>query len=89
MDSATQARFNANNASGAVRWVESSETARKTKTCRSHEGLKEPASCETGTLNALPVDSMVEVPVRLPPKGRLCSLSVNPDEPKALRRPPG
>jgi Protein of unknown function (DUF4242) len=56
------------NASVGVRWVQSYATADKTKTYCIYEGPNETAVRKAAKLNALPVDSVTEVPVTLLPK---------------------
>jgi hypothetical protein len=68
LDAATKAKVNANNASVGVRWVQSYATADKTKTYCIYEGPSEAAVRKAAVLNALPVDSVAEVPVTLLPK---------------------
>jgi hypothetical protein len=68
LDAATKKKVNANNASVGVRWVQSYANADKTKTFCVYEGPSEAAIRKAATLNALPVDSIVEVPVTLSPK---------------------
>jgi hypothetical protein len=68
LDAATKKKVNANNASVGVRWVESYATADKTKTFCVYEGPSEAAIRKAASLNALPVDSITEVPVTLTPK---------------------
>lgn len=65
LDDATKARVNANNASLGVRWVQSYANADKTRTFCVYEGPDEAAIREAATLNGLPVDSVVEIPVDL------------------------
>ena len=65
LDAATKAKVNANNASLGVRWVQSYANADKTKTYCVYEGPDEAAIREAATLNGLPVDSVVEIPVDL------------------------
>jgi hypothetical protein len=67
LDSATKERVNANNASVGVRWVHSYANADQTKTFCVYEGPSETAVRKAATLNALPVDSVIEVPVDLDP----------------------
>jgi len=67
LDAGTKQKVNANNASVGVRWIESYATADKTKTYCIYEGPNEAAIRKAATLNALPVDSIVEVPVTLLP----------------------
>ncbi len=68
LNSATKKKVNANNASVGVRWVESYANADKTKTFCIYEGPSEAAIRKAAILNALPVDSITEVPVTLSPK---------------------
>ncbi len=68
LDAATKEKVNANNTSVGVRWVKSYATANKTKTYCIYEGPSEAAVRKAATLNALPVDSVTEVPVTLSPK---------------------
>src|SRR5271155_2496195 len=68
LDDATKKKVNANNASVGVRWVQSYANASKTKTFCVYEGPSEAAIRKAATLNALPVDSVTEVPVTLLPK---------------------
>ena len=65
LDAATKKKVNANNASVGVRWVESYANADETKTFCVYEGPSEAAIRKAATLNALPVDSVTEVPVTL------------------------
>lgn len=67
LDAATKQRVNANNASVGVRWLQSYANAEKTKTFCLYEGPNEDAIRQAAALNALPVDSIVEVPVDLTP----------------------
>jgi hypothetical protein len=68
LDAATKKKVNANNASVGVRWVQSYANANKTKTFCVYEGPSEAAIRRAAALNALPVDSVTEVPVTLTPK---------------------
>jgi hypothetical protein len=61
-------KVNANNATVGVRWVQSYANADKTKTFCVYEGPSEAAVRKAAALNALPVDSITEVPVTLSPK---------------------
>src|ERR1700735_2105455 len=63
----TKKTENANNASDGVRWVESYANPSKTKTFCVYEGPSEAAIRKAAALNALPVDSITEVPVTLSP----------------------
>jgi hypothetical protein len=67
LDAATKEKVNANNASLGVRWVHSYANADKTKTFCVYEGPSEAAVREAAALNALPIDSVTEVPVDLDP----------------------
>jgi opacity protein-like surface antigen len=68
LDAATKEKVNTNNASVGVRWVRSYANADKTKTYCIYEGPSEAAVRKAAALNALPVDSITEVPVTLLPK---------------------
>lgn len=68
LDAATKAKVNANNASVGVRWVSSYANADETKTYCVYEGPNEEAIRTAAALNALPVDSVTEVPVDLDPE---------------------
>lgn len=67
LDDATKAKVNANNASVGVSWVTSFANADRTKTYCIYEGPSEDAIRQAATLNGLPVDSIMEVPVDLTP----------------------
>ena len=67
LDAATKEKVNANNASVGVRWLHSYANADKTRTFCVYEGPSEAAIREAATLNALPVDSVTEVPIDLDP----------------------
>jgi predicted dinucleotide-utilizing enzyme len=68
LDATTKAKVNSNNATVGVRWVQSYANAAKTKTFCVYEGPSEAAVRKAAKLNALPVDSVMEVPVTLLPK---------------------
>jgi hypothetical protein len=68
LDAALKAKVNANNAKFGVHWVMSYANATKTKTYCVYEGPSEVAIRKAATANALPVDSITEVPVTLLPK---------------------
>jgi uncharacterized protein DUF4242 len=68
LDAALKAKVNANNAKFGVHWVMSYANAAKTKTYCIYEGPSEGAIRQAATANALPVDSITEVPVTLLPK---------------------
>jgi hypothetical protein len=63
----TKKKVNANNATVGVRWIQSFANADKTKTFCVYEGPSEAAVRKAAPLNALPVDSVTEVPVTLSP----------------------
>lgn len=67
LDAATKEKVNANNATVGVRWLHSYANAERTKTFCVYEGPSEDAVRQAATLNGLPVDSVVEVPVDLTP----------------------
>jgi hypothetical protein len=68
LDAALKAKVNANNAKFGVRWVMSYANAAKTKTFCIYEAPSEGAIRKAAVANALPVDSITEVPVTLQPK---------------------
>jgi hypothetical protein len=68
LDAALKAKVNANNAKFGVRWVISYANAAKTKTFCIYEAPSEAAIRKAAAANALPVDSITEVPVTLQPK---------------------
>lgn len=68
LDAALKAKVNANNAKFGVHWVMSYANAAKTKTYCIYEGPSEEAIRKAAAANALPVDSITEVPVTLQPK---------------------
>ncbi len=68
LNAALKAKVNTNNAKFGVRWVMSYANAAKTKTYCIYEGPNEAAIRKAATANALPVDSITEVPVTLQPK---------------------
>jgi hypothetical protein len=68
LDAALKARVNANNARYGVHWVMSYANAQKTRTFCIYDGPSETAIRKAATANALPVDSITEVPVTLLPK---------------------
>ena len=68
LDAALKAKVNANNAKFGVHWLMSYANAAKTKTYCVYEGPSEAAVREAATANALPVDSVTEVPVTLLPQ---------------------
>lgn len=67
LDAALKAKVNANNAKFGVRWM-SYANAAKTKTFCIYEAPSEGAIRKAAVANALPVDSITEVPVTLQPK---------------------
>ena len=68
LNPALKAKVNANNAKYGVHWLMSYANADKTKTFCVYEGPSESAVRKAATANALPVDSVTEVPVTLLPK---------------------
>jgi hypothetical protein len=68
LGAALKAKVNANNAKFGVHWVMSYANAAKTKTYCIYEGPSEAAIRKAAAANALPVDSITEVPVTLQPK---------------------
>ena len=68
LNAATKKKVNANNATVGVRWIQSFANADKTKTFCVYEGPSEAAVRKAAALNALPVDSVTEVPVTLSPQ---------------------
>lgn len=67
LDAAAKERVNANNAAVGVRWLRSYANPDKTKTFCVYEGPNEDAIRQAASLNELPVDSIVEIPVDLTP----------------------
>jgi hypothetical protein len=67
LDAATKQKVNTNNASVGVHWVRSYANTDKTKTFCIYVGPSEAAVRKAAALNALPVDSITEVPVILLP----------------------
>lgn len=67
LDAGTKKKVNANNASVGVRWVQSYANSDETKTYCVYEGPNEAAIRKAATLNALPVDSVMEIPIDLDP----------------------
>jgi hypothetical protein len=67
LDADSKKKVNANNATVGVRWIQSFANADKTKTFCVYEGPSEAAVRKAAALNALPVDSVTEVPVTLSP----------------------
>jgi hypothetical protein len=61
-------KVNTNNASVGVRWVQSYANKDKTKTYCVYEGPSEESVRKAAALNALPVDSITEIPVTLTPQ---------------------
>lgn len=68
INAAVKAKVNANNAKFHVRWVMSYANAAKTKTFCIYEAPSAAAIRKAAAANALPVDSITEVPVTLEPK---------------------
>lgn len=67
LDATTKARINANNAKFNVKWLMSYANADKTVTYCIYEGPSKLAIREAAKANAIPVDSITEVPVTLTP----------------------
>ena len=67
LDAATKAKVNQTNARFGVRWVMSYANADKTRTFCVYEAPDELAIRDAAKANALPVDSISEVPVTLDP----------------------
>lgn len=70
LDAATKAKVNANNATVGARWLQSYANADQTKTYCVYEAPSEAAVREAARLNALPIDTITEVPVDLTPAQR-------------------
>lgn len=68
LDAALKAKVNANNAKFGVHWLMSYANASKTKTFCIYEAPSAAAIRKAAAANALPVDSITEVPVTLEPK---------------------
>jgi hypothetical protein len=68
LDAALKAKVNATHAKYGVHWLMSYANAAKTKTYCIYEGPSETAIRKAATANALPIDSITEVPVTLLPK---------------------
>ena len=62
LDADTKAQVNANNAKLDVRWIKSFTNAEKTKTYCVYEAPSEAAVRKAAKVNALPVDSVMEIP---------------------------
>ncbi len=69
LDAATKDKVNATNAKFGVKWEMSYANADKTKTYCVYDGPSEAAVREAAKANGIPVDSVMEVPVTLEPKG--------------------
>ena len=67
LDAAAKSKVNANNTKFGVRWGTSYANANKTKTYCIYEGPSKKAVREAAKANAIPVDSVTEVPVTLSP----------------------
>ena len=65
LDATTKAKVNATNAKFGVHWLMSYANADETRTFCIYEGPNEAAIREAAKANALPVDSITEVPVTL------------------------
>lgn len=67
LDASAKTRINANNAKYGVKWLMSYANADKTTTYCIYEGPSKLAIREAAKANAIPVDSITEVPVTLTP----------------------
>ena len=67
LNAAGKAKINATNAQFGVRWVTSYANASKTKTYCIYEAPSEAAIRDAAKANAIPVDTVTEVPVTLSP----------------------
>jgi len=68
LDAAGKAKINATNAKFGVYWVMSYANAAKTKTYCIYKAPSEAAVRQAAQANAIPVDTVTEVPVTLLPK---------------------
>ncbi len=68
LDAAAKKKVNATNARFGVHWVTSYANADKTHTYCIYEGPSEQAVRDAAKANAIPVDSVAEVPVTLTPR---------------------
>ena len=68
LDAAGKAKINATNAKYGVYWVMSYANAAKTKTYCIYKAPSETAVRQAAQANAIPVDTVTEVPVTLLPK---------------------
>jgi hypothetical protein len=68
LDAAGKTKINATNAKFGVQWVMSYANAAKTKTYCIYTAPSEAAVREAAKANAIPVDTVTEVPVTLSPK---------------------
>ena len=68
LDAAGKAKINATNAKYGVYWVMSYANAAKTKTYCIYKAPSEAAVRQAAQANAIPVDTITEVPVTLLPK---------------------
>lgn len=68
LDAAKKAQVNQTNARFGVRWVTSYANANKTRTFCIYEGPDELAIRDAAKANAIPVDSITEVPLTLEPR---------------------
>jgi hypothetical protein len=73
LDAEVKAKVNANNARAGVRWLHSYANEDKTRTYCLYEGPSESAIRESAKLNALPIDSITEVPVDVEPGAKSAS----------------
>ena len=68
LDAAGKKKINATNKASGVRWVMSYANAEKTKTFCIYEAPSEAAIRDAAKANAIPVDSVMEVPETVLPK---------------------
>ena len=68
LNAAGKVKINATNAKFGVHWLMSYANASKTKTYCIYEGPSEDAVRQAAQANAIPVDTVTEVPVTLLPK---------------------
>ncbi len=69
LDTTAKEKVNATNAKFGVKWEMSYANADKTKTYCVYDGPSEAAVRDAAKANGIPVDSVMEVPVTLEPKG--------------------
>jgi hypothetical protein len=67
LDLATKQKVNAGNERSGARWIHSYANADRTKTFCVYEGVSEEAIRKAASVNGLPIDSVMEIPVDLTP----------------------